>query len=224
MLTCSKELNKAVEDRDNTQNTSKEHKLASQSSDPMACQSTTKGWEDVLRQKKTLQRAMARFKSRLELFKIYTRYRERRKVFRSLAAIKRYMSEKRLKFGAIAKNPERLKRLRMLKGKMAEKSAAFRLSAAFAIKKYGKLGAGIYFGVYIVTLIFMNILTFNGYLSADDLRRMLEKVHMDHFKLPDIDSGVARFTVAYLATKALEPLRFLVSLILIMGVNRVLKR
>ncbi|ORM40894.1 uncharacterized protein BXIN_1735 [Babesia sp. Xinjiang] len=180
--------------------------------------------EKLLRRKKALHRAVARLKSRLVLFKVFTRYREYRRSHWNLEYAKRYFLEKRLKFGATPRNALRRKKMKELKEKVVKNSTALKLSAMFAIKKYGKLGAGIYLGVYVVTLIFMNILTFNGYLSSNDLRRVLERINITHFQVPDMDSYFAKFTVAYIATKVVEPLRFIVSLLLVMAVNRAMKR
>ncbi|KAK1443786.1 hypothetical protein BgAZ_206620 [Babesia gibsoni] len=177
-----------------------------------------------LRQKIAHNRAVARFRSRLSLFKISLRHKAKRKIMSSVALLKRYMKERRLRFGSIAMNPQRLQRMREMRKKIVEKSIAFRIFAAFAIKKYGKLGVGIYLGVYVATLLLMNVLTFNDYVTSNGLRKMLEKLHITHFTVPDIDSTFARFTVAYIATKALEPLRFIVSVVLILCANRLLKR
>ncbi|GFE54964.1 DNA RNA-binding Alba [Babesia ovis] len=169
------------------------------------------------RRKNSLRRAIARLKSRFALFKVRTRYREFRRKHLNLTAVKKYFSEKGLKFGATPRAAQRRQKMREFKEKVKQNSTALKLGAIFAIKKYGKLGGGIYLGVYIATLIFMNVLTFNDYLSSSDVRRLLKKINISHFDfdVPDMDSYFAKFTVAYIATKIVEPVRLVVSLLLI---------
>nr|BAN65515.1 hypothetical protein [Babesia bovis] len=165
----------------------------------------------------TIRGTVAKVKKR------FTRYWGSRKPQFILSTVQRYLYRKRLTYGP--KRPSRHReKLRQLKTRAAEKSAALKISAIFALRKYGKLGAGIYLGVYIATLVLMNILTFEGYVSSDDLRNLLERINVTQFQVPDMDSWVAKFTVAYIATKVVKPLRLILSVLLVLAIKRGGKR
>ncbi|GIX63636.1 LysM peptidoglycan-binding domain-containing protein [Babesia caballi] len=78
--------------------------------------------EKLVQQKKALHRALKRLQSRLALFKVFARYRELRRSHGSLSAVRRYLSEKSLKFGATRRNALRVKRMKELRDKVINKS------------------------------------------------------------------------------------------------------
>ncbi|CDR94024.1 hypothetical protein, conserved [Babesia bigemina] len=217
---------KDVESQSGSKNTNSEP--ASESDTPSHCAPDVKPnfKEKLLRRRKAFRRALLRLKSRFALFKIFVRHHALQRSKNRLSVVKRYLLEKKLKFGAIPRNALHRKRMRELKEKMVKKSTALQLGklAVFSMKKYGKLGAAIYFGVYVATLLLMNVLTFGGVLSSSDLRKILERINVTHFQVPDMESNIAKFTVAYIATKVVEPIRLLVSILLVMAVNFAKKR
>ncbi|AFZ79621.1 hypothetical protein BEWA_024700 [Theileria equi strain WA] len=138
--------------------------------------------------------------------------------------VRLYINTKKQKFKGITNKSNRRKRLNEMKQRFFDRSLAFKLKALLTLKRYGKIGAGIYLGVYIVTLGFMTSMTFSGYLSSNDVRRVLERLNISAFKVPDMDSPFAKFTVAYILTKVVEPIRLIVSIILTVSVTKLLKR
>lgn len=108
------------------------------------------------------------------------------------------------------------------KVKVSEKSQKFKLFALLTFKKYGKLGAITYFGVYLTTLAGFTIASYNGFLSSEDIKKGLKLLHMEHIKCPDLDGKFGRFLVAYVACKMAEPIRLVATIIIVTLVSRIM--
>ncbi|XP_952069.1 uncharacterized protein TA14340 [Theileria annulata] len=143
---------------------------------------------------------------------------------RRLEKLRVYILNNRQKLKGLTNNVKRREKLRLMRSKFKEKSLAFRIGAMLTLKRYGKIGAIIYFGVYGVTLAGMNAIVFLNYLTSEDVRKALNYLNISSVKVPDVDSPFAKFTVAYIATKIVEPLRLVVSILLTVTFTKLFRK
>nr|PVC51009.1 hypothetical protein MACL_00001867 [Theileria orientalis] len=146
---------------------------------------------------------------RIQDFKVFLRNSQRFQRFRS------YATQKRQNLKGLTNKVKRREKLRELKKSIL---------TVLTLKRYGKIGVFIYLSVYVATLAGMNAIVFMNYLTSEHVRKALNYFDITSLKVPDVDSPFAKFTVAYIATKLVEPLRLVVSVMITIAVTRILKR
>ncbi|BAM40370.1 Conserved hypothetical protein [Theileria orientalis strain Shintoku] len=155
---------------------------------------------------------------RIQDFKVFLRNSQRFQRFRS------YATQKRQNLKGLTNKVKRREKLRELKKRFVARSKAFSILTVLTLKRYGKIGVFIYLSVYVATLAGMNAIVFMNYLTSEHVRKALNYFDITSLKVPDVDSPFAKFTVAYIATKLVEPLRLVVSVMITIAVTRILKR
>ncbi|UVC49969.1 hypothetical protein MACK_003592 [Theileria orientalis] len=155
---------------------------------------------------------------RIQDFKVFLRNSQRFQRFRS------YATQKRQNLKGFTNKVKRKERLKEMKEKFVDRSKAFSILTMLTLKRYGKIGVFIYLSVYVATLAGMNAIVFMNYLTSEHVRKALNYFNITSLKVPDVDSPFAKFTVAYIATKLVEPLRLVVSIMITIAVTRILKR
>ncbi|UVC54698.1 hypothetical protein MACJ_003668 [Theileria orientalis] len=155
---------------------------------------------------------------RIQDFKVFLRNSQRFQRFRI------YATQKRQNLKGLTNKVKRKEKLRGMKTKFVDRSKAFSILTMLTLKRYGKIGVFIYLTVYVATLAGMNAIVFMNYLTSDHVRKALHYFNITSLKVPDVDSPFAKFTVAYIATKLVEPLRLVVAIMITIAVTRILKR
>lgn len=89
--------------------------------------------------------------------------------------------------------------------------------------KYGSVGAGTYFCVYITTLSSIYGLVASNIIASGDVISMIASLGLEAY-LPPLSKTASDFTVAWLLTKITEPARFAVTLAITPSVARLLGR
>ncbi|CXI99743.1 conserved Plasmodium protein, unknown function [Plasmodium berghei] len=94
-------------------------------------------------------------------------------------------------------------------------------------KKYGYVGLGIYFGVFLITFCASYFFVHFKYISLSDLKYLSEKMHLNKY-IDDnlhkkIDSLWGELIFAYIASKITEPLRIVITVIITPYIAKVIR-
>jgi len=91
--------------------------------------------------------------------------------------------------------------------------------------KYGAVGIGTYAGVYVGTLATLYVAIDTGYLVAVDAVALARYLHLDTFMdFSNVNPKASNFTLAWLLTKIIEPLRLGVTIAITPAIARKLGR
>ncbi|VWU50817.1 conserved protein, unknown function [Hepatocystis sp. ex Piliocolobus tephrosceles] len=105
------------------------------------------------------------------------------------------------------------------------KIAQSRLKAFF--KKYGYVGIGTYFTVFLITFGCSYLCVHFKYISLSDLTYYAEKMHLSKYITDDvhkkIDSLWGELIFAYIASKITEPVRILITIIITPYIAKIIR-
>ncbi|CAD2101717.1 conserved protein, unknown function [Plasmodium vinckei lentum] len=127
------------------------------------------------------------------------------------------------------KNKYKLRKERLLKSqeKLINKSKIAHSNIKNFFKKYGYVGLGTYFGVFLITFCASYFFVHFKYISLSDLKYLSEKMHLNKYIDDDlhkkIDSLWGELIFAYIASKVTEPLRIVITVIITPYIAKVIR-
>ncbi|KEG04874.1 conserved protein, unknown function [Plasmodium vinckei vinckei] len=127
------------------------------------------------------------------------------------------------------KNKYKLRKEKLLKSqeKLINKSKIAHSNIKNFFKKYGYVGLGTYFGVFLITFCASYFFVHFKYISLSDLKYLSEKMHLNKYIDDDlhkkIDSLWGELIFAYIASKVTEPLRIVITVIITPYIAKVIR-
>ncbi|VTZ70434.1 conserved protein, unknown function [Plasmodium chabaudi chabaudi] len=127
------------------------------------------------------------------------------------------------------KNKYKLRKEKLLQSqeKLINKSKIAHSNIKNFFKKYGYVGLGTYFGVFLITFFASYLFVHFKYISLSDLKYLSEKMHLNKYIDDDlhkkIDSLWGELIFAYIASKVTEPLRIVITVIITPYIAKVIR-
>ncbi|KAI4836488.1 hypothetical protein MKS88_004285 [Plasmodium brasilianum] len=121
----------------------------------------------------------------------------------------------------------RKQKLYELQEKIIKNSKIAQSSVKKFFKKYGYVGLGTYFIVFLMTFCSSYFFVHFKYISLSDLKYISEKMHLNKYIDDDlhkkIDSVWGEILFAYIASKIAEPLRIVITILITPYIAKVIK-